>query len=98
MIDLKCDPSSSTSLRGAVAEQVRLWEASGEPVMLRLNGETEFVLKDRASRDLLVQLAEELEEREITRRSVQEMKAGLGRPAEEMLAEMRAVVAEQTRP
>ncbi len=42
----------------------------------------------------LPEMAERAEELEITCRAVAEMKAGLGRPVEEMLAEMRRIFAE----
>ncbi len=50
-------------------------------------------MQDTASYQKLMELAEQAEEREITRRAVAEMKAGQGRPAEEMLAEMRRILA-----
>jgi hypothetical protein len=43
----------------------------------------------------LMKLAEQAEQMEITRRAVAELRAGQGRPAEEMLAEMRKILAEK---
>ncbi len=71
----------------------RIWGGeSGEPVVLTINGRAELVVQDAASYQKLIELAEQAEEREITRRAVAEMKAGLGRPAAEMLAEMQQVI------
>jgi hypothetical protein len=39
-----------------------------------------------------MELADQVQQMEISRRAVAEMKAGLGRPAEEMLAEMRKIL------
>ena len=64
-------------------------------MVLTINGRAELVVQDAASYQKLVELAKQAEEMEITRRAVAEMKAGLGRPAAEMLADMQKVIKER---
>jgi hypothetical protein len=63
--------------------------------VLTINGKAELVVQDTASYQKLAELAEQAEQMAITRQAVAEMKAGQGRPAEEMLAEMRKLLAEK---
>ena len=50
------------------------------------------MVQDTASYQKLVDRVERADQLEITRRSIAEMDAGLDRPVEEMLAEMRQIL------
>jgi hypothetical protein len=63
--------------------------------VLTINGKAELVVQDTASYEKLIALAEQGEQMAITRRAAAEMRAGLGRPAEAMLREMRRILAEK---
>ena len=67
-------------------------QETGAPVVLTINGKAEIIVQDAKSYQKLLERAERPAQREITRRSVGEMKAGKGRPAEAMLAEMNDLV------
>lgn len=95
MLDINRDIHSLSSFKRNTPEFLRQLKETGDPVVLTINGKAELVVQDAASYQKLRELADRAEESEITRRSVEEMKAGLGRPAEEMLAEMRRILAEK---
>jgi prevent-host-death family protein len=95
MLDINRDINSLSNFKRNTPDFLRQLKETGHPVVLTINGKAELVVQDAASYQKLRELAERAEELEITRRSVAEMKAGLGRPAEEMLAEMRQILAEK---
>lgn len=95
MLDINRDIDSLSNFKRHTAEFLRQLKESGHPVVLTVNGKAELVVQDAASYQRLRELAEKAEELEISRRAVAEMKAGLGRPVEEMLAEMRSLLAEK---
>jgi len=96
MLDIHRDIHSLSNFKRNTPEFLRQLKETGHPVVLTINGKAELVVQDTASYQKLVELAERAAELEITRKSVAERKAGLGRPAEEMLAEMRQILAEKT--
>ncbi|MCA1696184.1 MAG: prevent-host-death protein, partial [Actinobacteria bacterium] len=55
----------------------------------------ELVVQDTTSYQKLIELAERAERTEALRASVEEMRAGKGIPAVEVLAEMRRILAEK---
>jgi hypothetical protein len=59
---------------------------------LTINGKAELVVQDSASYQKLIERAEQME---ALRASVEEMRAGKGIPAAEVLAEMRQILAEK---
>ena len=95
MLDINRDVNSLSNFKRNTSEFLRQLKETGRPVVLTINGKTELVVQDAASYQKLIEIAERAEELEITRESVAEMKAGLGRPAEEMLAEMRQILGEK---
>jgi prevent-host-death family protein len=95
MLDINRDIESLSNFKRNTPEFLRRLKETGRPVVLTLNGKAELVVQDAASYQRLMELAERAEQSEITRRAVAEMRAGLGRPAEEMLAEMRQILAEK---
>lgn len=95
MIDIHGDIQSLSNFKRNTPEFLRQLKETGNPVVLTINGKAELVVQDAASYQKLREIAERAEQLEITRRSVAEMKAAQGRPAEEMLAEMRQILAEK---
>src|SRR5580658_6300776 len=93
MLDLNRDIDSLSNFKRNTAEFLRQLKETGHPVVLTINGKAELVVQDTASYQKLIERAEQAEEMEIKRRAVAEMKAGQGRPAEEMFAEMRRILA-----
>ena len=95
MLDISRDINSLSNFKRDTPEFLRQLKETGSPVVLTVNGKAELVVQDAKSYQKLLERAEQAEELEMTRRSLAEMKAGQGRPAEEMLAEMRQILDEQ---
>ncbi len=95
MLDINRDINSLSNFKRNTPEFLRQLKETGHPVVLTINGKAELVVQDTASYQRLIELAERAEEMELTRRSVADMEAGKGRPAEEMLAEMRQILDEK---
>jgi len=68
---------------------------SGQPVVLTINGKAELLVQDTASYQKLIELAEQTEKMQALRASVAEMRAGKDIPAEDVLAEMRQILAKK---
>jgi len=66
---------------------------TGHPVVLTINGKAELIVQDTASYQKLIELAAQAERIEAVRTSVEDMRAGRVIPAEDMLAEMRQILA-----
>jgi prevent-host-death family protein len=96
MPDIKPNTKSLSDFKRNTPEFLRRLKKTGRPVVLTINGKAELGVQDTASYQRLVELAEQVEELEITRRAVGEMKAGRGRPAAEMLAEMQKIIDEKS--
>ncbi len=95
MSDINRDINSLSSFKRNTSEFIRQLKETGHPVVLTINGKAELVVQDAESYQKLVELAERAEQLEITRRSIEEMEAGKAVPVEEMLADMRQVLAEK---
>jgi prevent-host-death family protein len=95
MLDIHRDIDSLSNFKRKTAEFLRQMKETGHPVVLTINGKAELVVEDTASYQKLTELAEQAEQMAITRQAVAEMRSGQGRPAEEMLAEMRKLLAEK---
>src|SRR5438105_547445 len=95
MLDIDRDIHSLSNFKRNTPEFLRQLKETGHPVVLTINGKAELVVQDTASYQQLIELAERAEELEITRRAVAEMKAGQGRPAAAMLAEMQKIINEK---
>ncbi|WP_169979851.1 type II toxin-antitoxin system Phd/YefM family antitoxin [Tautonia rosea] len=95
MLDINRDINSLSNFKRHTPEFLRQLKETGAPVVLTVNGKAELVVQDAKSYQKLLELAEYAEEVETTRRALAEMEAGQGRPAEEMLAEMRKILDEQ---
>ena len=84
----------SLELQAKYPEFLRQLKESGHPVVLTVNGKAELVVQDAGSYQRLIDLAEKAERMETLRASVEEMRAGKGIPADEVLAEMRQILDE----
>jgi prevent-host-death family protein len=93
-MNLSKDIHSLTDFKRRTADFIAQLKESGNPLVLTVNGKAELVVQDARSYQRLLDLAERTEELELTRQAVAEMRAGQGRPAEEMLAEMRQILDE----
>ncbi|WP_152053063.1 type II toxin-antitoxin system Phd/YefM family antitoxin [Tautonia marina] len=93
MLDINRDINSLSNFKRHTPEFIRQLKETGEPVVLTVNGKAEIVVQDSASYQRLLERAEQAERMETLRASVEEMKKGLGIPAEEVLAEMRQILA-----
>jgi predicted transcriptional regulator len=63
--------------------------------VLTINGKAELVVQDTASYQKLIELAERAERMDALKASLDDMKAGKVIPADDVLAEMRHIVAEK---
>jgi prevent-host-death family protein len=95
MFDVNRDINSLSNFKRNTSEFLAQLKQTGHPVVLTINGKAELVVQDTASYQRLIELAEKAERMEILRASVEEMKAGKGIPAENVLAEMRKILAEK---
>lgn len=95
MLDVSRDFHSLSDFKKNTSEFVNQLKETGEPVVLTINGTAELVVQDVASYQKLIELATQAREFQSTRRAVMEMKAGLGRPATEMLADIQRVISEK---
>jgi prevent-host-death family protein len=89
MLDINRDINSLSNFKRNTSEFLRQLKETGHPVVLTINGKAELVVQDAKSYQKLLELAERVEDLEKTRQAIEEMEAGLGRPAEEMFAAMR---------
>ena len=95
MLDVNRDINSLSNFKRNTSDFLAQLKETGHPVVLTINGKAELVVQDTASYQRLIELAEKAERMEILRASVEEMKAGKGIPAEDVLAEMRRILAEK---
>src|SRR3954467_16008666 len=95
MLDVNRDINSLSNFKRNTSEFLAQLKETGHPVVLTINGKAELVVQDTASYQKLIELAEKAERMEILRASVAEMKAGKGISAEDVLAEMRKILAEK---
>ena len=95
MMDINKDINSLSNFKRNTSEFLRQLKATGRPVVLTINGKAELVVQDTSSYQKLVQLAERVERMEALQASLDDMGAGRVAPIEDMLAEMRQVLAEK---
>ncbi len=95
MLDINRDINSLSNFKRNTSDFLRQLKETGHPIVLTINGKAELIVQDTASYQKLIELAERAEELEITHQAVAEMKAGRGRPAAEMLAEMQRIIDEK---
>ena len=95
MLDIKSDINSLSNFKRKTSEFLRQLKETGHPVVLTINGKAELVVQDTASYQKLIELAERAERMEALRASINDMRAGKVVPVEDMLAEMRQLLAEK---
>jgi PHD/YefM family antitoxin component YafN of YafNO toxin-antitoxin module len=76
------------------AEHARRLKASGEPMLLTVDGEPALVVQDADSYHRLRDDAERLRVLEGIRRGIEDMEAGRGRPLGEVFSEIRREIRE----
>jgi PHD/YefM family antitoxin component YafN of YafNO toxin-antitoxin module len=95
MLDLNRDINSLSNFKRNTPEFLRQLKETGHPVVLTINGKAELVVQDSASYQKLIELADRAERMEALRASIDDMRAGKVIPAEDVLAEMRNILAEK---
>jgi len=95
MLDIKSDINSLSNFKRKTPEFLRQLKETGHPVVLTINGKAELVVQDTASYQKLIELAERAERMEALQASISDMRAGKVVPVEDMLAEMRQLLAEK---
>lgn len=93
-MDINRDINSLSNFTRNTPEFLRQLKKSGRPGVLTINGKAERVVQDSASYQKLIEHDERAERMDALRTSVEEMRAGKGIPAAEVLAEMRQILSE----
>lgn len=89
MLNLDRDIDSLTNFKRETTRFLQQLKETGQPLILTINGKAEVVVQDARSYQKLLELAERLETLEGIRDGLEDMKAGRGRPAEEVFEEIR---------
>ena len=95
MLDLNRDINSLSNFKRNTPEFLRQLKETGHPVVLTINGKAELVVQDSVSYQKLIELADRAERMEALRASIDDMRAGKVVPADNVLAEMRQILAEK---
>jgi PHD/YefM family antitoxin component YafN of YafNO toxin-antitoxin module len=95
MLDINRDIDSLSSFKRNTPEFLRKLKETGHPVVLTINGKAELVVQDSASYQKLIEVAERAERADALRESIADMRAGRGIPAEEVLGELRQILADK---
>ncbi len=95
MLDIKSDINSLSNFKRKTPAFLRQLKETGHPVVLTINGKAELVVQDTASYQKLIELAGRAERMEALQASINDMRAGKVVPVEDMLAEMRQILAEK---
>jgi PHD/YefM family antitoxin component YafN of YafNO toxin-antitoxin module len=96
MLDIHSDINSLSNFKRNTPEFLRQLKESGHPIVLTINGKAELVVQDTASYQKLLERAERAERAErldALRASIEEMRAGKVTPVEDMLTEMKQILA-----
>ena len=88
-MNLNRDIHPLTDFKHRTPEFVRQLKATGEPIVLTINGKAALVVQDAASYQKLLDLAEDARVLEGIRQGLEDMRTGRGRPAEEVFADVR---------
>src|SRR5580658_10481916 len=97
MLDLNRDINSLSNFKRNTPEFLRQLKETGHPVVLTINGKAELIVQDSASYQKLIELADRAERMEMLNASIDDMRAGKVIPADDVLAEMRDILAEKQR-
>ncbi len=94
-MELGRDSQPLANFQQNAPELLRHLKETGQPVVLTIDGKAELVVQDSASYQRLVELAGRAERMDHLRASIEDLRAGRVIPAEDMLAEMRQILAER---
>ncbi len=89
MIDLAKDIHSLTDFKRNTTEFVQRMKETKHPLVLTVNGKAELVVQDAESYQELLEAAEYVDTVKSIRRALEQIKRGEGRPADEVIAELR---------
>jgi len=89
MLDTRQEIDGQPDLKRNTVELIRELKKAGQPITITISGKAEFVVEDATSVLKLLELVDRLETIEGIRAGLEEMKAGKGRPAEELFEELR---------
>jgi PHD/YefM family antitoxin component YafN of YafNO toxin-antitoxin module len=89
MIDISKDIDSLTNFKRNTPAFLSQLRRSRRPVVLTINGKAEVVVQDATSYQQLLELIDRLEAIQGIKRGLEEMKAGKGKPIEQVAKEIR---------
>lgn len=89
MLDLSTDIRSLSDFKRNTTEFMTRLEASGNPLVLTVNGKAKIVVQDATGYQRLLERAERAEMMEFLQKSREDIDAGRTFPAEEALAKLR---------
>src|SRR3954447_18431042 len=84
MLDLSRDIHPLTDFKRHTAEFLAQLKATGQPVVLTINGKAEIVVQDAKSYQRLLALAERLETIQAVKEGLASIESGEGRPMDEV--------------
>jgi prevent-host-death family protein len=84
MIDLSKGIDSLTNFKRNTTAFLDRLQESGQPVVLTINGKAKLVVQDASSYQQLLEMIDRLESIEGIRRGLAEMKAGKGKPLDQV--------------
>lgn len=84
MIDLRKGIDSLTSFKRNTSAFLDQLQESGQPLVLTINGKAKLVVQDASSYQQLLEMMDRLEALEGIRRGLGEMKAGKGKPLDQV--------------
>lgn len=84
MLDLSRDIHPLTDFKRKTSEFLSQLKATGQPLVLTVNGKAELVVQDARSYQRLLEVAERLETIEAVKEGLDSMRRGEGRPADEI--------------
>jgi prevent-host-death family protein len=89
-MDITRDIQPMTTFRNRSAEMLQHLKATRRPMVLTVNGKAAAVVQDAEAYQELLDMAATASAREGIRQGLDEVRAGLGRPAAEVFEEIRA--------
>jgi len=88
-VKLNRDIHPLTDFKHRTPEFVEQLRTTGDPIVLTINGKAALVVQDAGSYQKLLDLAEASRVVDGIRQGLEDMRAGRGRPADEVLSDLR---------
>ena len=88
MLDLNRDIHPLTDFKRNSSEFLSQMKATGQPLVLTINGKAELVVQDAKSYQRLLEAAERLETIEAVKEGLASMRRGEGRPTDEVFDQL----------